>query len=386
MTGILFLHSSADLYGSDKSLLRMVTALDKNIFQPHVILPCEGPLVKKFRDSGIPVGILDMGIWRRRHATRWGIATQVYHSLRAMIHLRGFVRAQHVRLIVSNTLAVVVGGPLARVTGIRHVWYAREIVESPRIVVRALAFLLLHFSNSVVAVSQAVRKHWESAEPRLAGKVSVISNGMELPKGDLTREDAREKLGLCPSGLIIGMVGRINRMKGHLVLLEIARKILTTNPDAYFICLGGVASGEEWRREELIAQIVRAGLENRFLLRDFSEDTHGFYRAVDVVAVCSTQPDSFPGVCIEAGLAQRPVVAFDIGGIAEIVQNGRTGIVVPSGDQQAFALALQGLLSDSALRERLGCEAKETYSENFPLSRQTAQLQELFLKQIGSAP
>lgn len=380
---ILFLHSSADLYGSDRSLLRIVTGLDKNFFRPFVVLPCEGPLKEKIVRAGVPVRVMELGILRRRHATPWGALRQFFAILAADFRLARFARTERIALIQSNTLAVVSGVFAARLAGVPHAWYVREIVESPVAVRNLLAFALRRFSDRIIAVSQAVRQHWTGLQPGLEEKMVVVPSGLEEPSDGGTKEDARKQLGLAPEGVYVGLVGRINRVKGHGVLLDAAKDAWKAHPSARFVCVGDASQGEDWRRNELVQRIARENAGDRFFLRPFMEDMAVLYRAMDIVAVPSVAPDAFPAVCIEAGLHGKPVLAFAVGGIGEIVQDGKTGLCVAPGDTAAFRRRLEELLGDTALRDKMGRAGREYCVRNFSLSGQIARLQEIYKEMAG---
>ncbi len=383
--GILFLHSSADLYGSDRSLLRIVSGLDANRFRPFVMLPCEGPLVGKLGERGIRVGVMSLGILRRRHANILGVLGIILANLWATLRLMRFVKEHDIRIIQSNTLAVVTGAWVSRLMRITHVWYAREIVEDPVVVKKGLAFLMLHFSSKVLAVSKAVMFHWVAVESRLSEKMEVVYNGLDCAPSACTQSAARSKLGLPADGIWVGMVGRINRVKGHGVLLEVARGLVHEQSQVRFACMGDALASEAWRKDELIGRIAQEGMRENFFLLGFRDDTDLFYQAMDIVAVPSAGPDALPTVCIEAGFFARPVVAFDVGGIGEIVQDGQTGYCVARGDIAGFRHALEHLIADAPRREKYGNQARDFCLENFSLQRQIDGLQDLYVHMLDKS-
>jgi glycosyltransferase involved in cell wall biosynthesis len=122
--------------------------------------------------------------------------------------------------------------------------------------------------------------------------------------------------------------------------------------------------------------INQLGLEHCVRLAGQREDVPDILAASDVLAIPSLT-EGLPYVAIEAAAAGRPVVAFDCGGVPDVVLQGQTGILVPAGDESALATAIVRVLADPALAKRLG-EAGRRHAGRFTVGRHVARLEEIY--------
>jgi glycosyltransferase involved in cell wall biosynthesis len=171
-------------------------------------------------------------------------------------------------------------------------------------------------------------------------------------------EEIRSRLPGDPGAPVIGFLGSLNASKGLETLIAASST------------LGGklaarvAVAGDGPLRNELAAAAERTDLTIAVLGRISTSDAPAFLAAVDVLAVPSYD-EGLPRVVLEAMAMRVPVVASKVGGIPEAVQDGRTGLLVPPGDQGALATALERVLSDEALASRLGTAGRERVRAEF---------------------
>jgi glycosyltransferase involved in cell wall biosynthesis len=178
----------------------------------------------------------------------------------------------------------------------------------------------------------------------------VIGLGLDLDPlltGEADPADARRSLGFPPDVTIVGIVGRLVPIKNHALFFEAARAVLDEHPDTLFVVAG---DGELRARLEADAASELGG-HVRFT--GWVLSLPRLYAALDVVVLTSLN-EGTPFSLIEAAAAGRPVVATDVGGVADAVVDGKTGIIVPSNDPQALARAISRLLADPALTAKMG--------------------------------
>lgn len=205
--------------------------------------------------------------------------------------------------------------------------------------------LLLHLADSVIGVSrQALTALLADGVP--AERTRVIHNGIDFKRlTGAPATDLRQSLGIPPDMLVIGAPGSLIRRKAFDVLIPAFSRLTTP---AQLLIAG---TGPE--RDALMRQAAELGVADRVHFIGFSDTIADFYRACDVVALAS-RVEAFGLVLVEAGFCFRPVVATRVGGVAEVVADGETGLLVPPDDVPALAQALQRLADDPALRTRLG--------------------------------
>ena len=189
-------------------------------------------------------------------------------------------------------------------------------------------------------------------------RLTVIGNGVDLRRFDPARVDGgartrlRESLGIAPSTVVIGLVGRLVWEKGYAEVFDAARRL--DDLDCVFVVVGpeepdkAGAVGVEARRSAELAGV-------RFL--GARDDVDELYTAFDLYALASHR-EGFPRSAMEASAMGLPVVATDIRGCRQVVDHGVTGCLVPSGSGEELAAALATLVHDPALRQRQGAAAR----------------------------
>ena len=174
--------------------------------------------------------------------------------------------------------------------------------------------------------------------------VRVIHSCIDVDKfaGPLDPRKVRAELGIGASDPLVGLVGRIARDKGHLVLLDAVPEILAEFPNALFIFVGRGGP-----MERIVRDVIKSrDLEGSVRLLGFREDIQDITAALDVSVLPALGTDSSPAVLKEALFLGKPVVASRIGGIPEIV-TGEGGLLVPPGDSRQLARAVLAILQDA---------------------------------------
>lgn len=383
---IAFFHQSSDMYGSDKVLLYLAEGVLRLGGKPVVLVPNAGPLTCEFTLRNIEFHILPMlKITRARLSLKglFGLLCELCIALPAYDRIFG---SRHVDLVHSNTLAVLGGALWSRRRGIPHLWHVHEIIEHPRIAAYTFPLLLRIFADQVVCNSNATY-HWLlGVQSGLKKKMRVIWNGVHGPRH--MEQDCVEQIyrRFRPAGsqLAIGLVGRINRWKGHGLLLnaiELLHKRGVGNFSVVF--MGSPPPGQENFEVELKQRIAQSPLRDHIVVEGFSSEIWPAYAALDIVCVPSTEPEPFGLVAVEAMAAEKPLVVSRFGGLIEIVVDGITGLTFNPGDATSLAAELEKLLTDAALRRRLGRAGKERFDSEFSVEKMQIQFSEIFESMIS---
>ncbi len=304
--------------------------------------------------SGIPVVI---------GHKRGGIDVAALKALRALI------RAQRADIVHTHNfmpnyyaaLAMVglVGSP--PLVGTCHDMGTR--LDEPR--------LRLYYSASlwrtarVAMVGRQVHDRFVKGGIVPARKADTVLNAVPLDRFATlagAREEARRTLGLGADELVIGCVGRLVGLKNHALMIALMPALLQQHPRARLVIVGG---GE--LEQTLREQVTRLGLTQQVLLTGERDQVADLLPAFDVFAL----PSRTEGVSIallEACASGLAVMATDVGGNPEIIQHEATGLLVPPDDADATLKALQRLLADAGLRDRLGRATREWVRANASLN------------------
>ncbi len=181
-------------------------------------------------------------------------------------------------------------------------------------------------------------------------RLVVVENAVEAQRFAPTLPPAQAKtaLGLDPTRLTVGYVGRLVPQKGIDLLLQAAQKVLLQRDDTQFVLVGEGELEEMARR-----RIAREGWHDRVILTGYRTDVPRVLAAFDLF-VLPSRYEGLPYTLLEAMAAGRAIIAADIAGNRDLIQPGQTGLLIPPDDAPALAGAILGLLADPARRKRLG--------------------------------
>jgi glycosyltransferase involved in cell wall biosynthesis len=368
---LLFVHASADLYGSDITLLQLVSGLDRKRFKALVVVPYGGPLVLRLRQAGVEVLVRpDLPVIRRQYMSAGGI----FHlalSLRSLWWLVNLMRERKVALVHNNTLGVLPAGLAARLAGCVRVWHVHEIITQPRIVASLLATLSSAASNVVIANSRATADHYRRTRLTTSAPIEVILNGVDESRlNGPAEEPLRSAIGAGPGDTVFTLVGRINRWKGHSVFLDAAERFAAEYESVRFLIVGDSFAGQESLTEAVDHRIESShALRGRTVRLSHVAEVGRVYEASDVVVVPSIEPEPFGLVAAEAMAAGLPVIASRIGALPEVVDDDCTGLLVDPGDATSLVAAMRELYASPFRREKMGRKARKRFERCFRVER-----------------
>lgn len=379
MKRILYLHAGAEMYGADKVLLELIKGLDSKEFEAHVILPNDGVLVEALRQVGAKVSVLDYPILRRKYFNPKGIADYIrsYNFYAKQIAL--YAREHSIDMVHNNTAAVLEGIYLKRKLKLPLIWHVHEIIVKPKAISDFINMLMGRYADKIVTVSQAVANHIKQSPFIKDSQVEVIYNGVDnTVYYPMDASSIREKFDIAQDALVIGMIGRVNAIKGQNDFIEAVEPLLEKNEQAVAFLAGGVFPGEEWRVEELDKRIASSSVVSQIHRIDYYDKTSELYNMFDIFVLPSIKPDSLPTVVLEAMACSKPVVGYNNGGIAEMVVDDKSGCLVKPNRPQELSNAISLLLDSSEKREKFGRVGYQRQKELFSLESYIKNFSELY--------
>lgn len=385
MKNILFVHQSAELYGSDKTLLLLVMEFKNKGINPIIVLPEKGPLFEILTENGITV-ILTSVIKISR--TMFGIKNLLTLPFQINSSIKQIDEAcKHIQidLVYSNTLAVLIGLIYAKKRNIKHIWHIHEIIQKPKLVKTVFFKLIsLKTNNHLIYNSFATRSFWEKSLQIKSIKSDVVWNGLSKDRSELSTHDLdNNRLNLFNAGkthLVIALVGRINKWKGHQLLLTAFKNLPKETTNAVkLVFVGSAPPNREIYLTELIAKIEEYKMESQVMVIPFQQNIANVWQAIDIAVVPSTEPEPFGLVALEAMLYSKPVIAANHGGLKEIVVNDITGLLFEPNSLSALELCLKTLIDDKRKREFMGENGCKRAITEFTLGKYVTKIEQICL-------
>ncbi len=281
-------------------------------------------------------------------------------ALRGALDLRRFLREQDVRLVQTFfESSDIWAGFVTRVfSRARLVWSRRDmgILRSAK---HRLAYRAMRrFPGAVIAVSARVAEHVITVDHVPPSKVYVVHNGLDLEEAtvDYSKTVSQRR------PVIVTTIGNIRHVKGHDLLIQAASIVNKRSPAVLFTVAGEVLEQNYYDR--LQQQIAALGLSDTFEFLGKISDLQG-HLATASIFVLPSRSEGFSNALIEAMVAGVPAVATEVGGNAEAIQSGVSGLIVPPEDAGALASAIEDLLDDPTLAERLSVGGRRAVKEKF---------------------
>jgi len=358
---VLYVIATLDRAGAEHQMTLLASRLDRSRFTPAVVcLTRGGPLEERLRRAGVPYDVLGK---RRRFDVR------VMRALRRVMGERR-PRVVHTWLFTANAY----GRRAALGCGVPVVVASERCVDEWRKRwQRRLDRHLSRRTGAVVANCRAVRDFVirEGVEPRRA---RVIENAIDLTAFDdaVCEEPTGGALDDLGDRYVVVQAGRLEPQKGLPDLLAAVDVVRRRVPEVMLL-----VAGDGPDRPALKRRIDELDLGAHVRLLGARGDVPALLARSDV-AVLASRWEGLPNVVLEAMAARRPVVVTDVGGCRELVDDGRTGLVVPPADPGRLAHAIEIIHQDPALGLELGSAAREEVESRFTVERMVSAYQDLY--------
>jgi glycosyltransferase involved in cell wall biosynthesis len=353
---------SLQIGGAETQAVRLAVELQARGHAVEVLaLMSGGPLEDVLTQAGVPHRVLEIQTLLGRSPTGRISTRATARNLGRLVALARSLRRAEVDVVHAFMLwpsalclaAARLAGVPVRVSGRRNL--TTTPARRDRLVERAVARL----ATSITANSEAVaRTARASVLPQAV--ITVIHNGIDLlPRAEQVACQPPEAL------VVANLIG----YKGHRHLVD---ALARSSQPTVVHCLG-----EGAERAALEEQAESHGLAGHVHFHGQVTDVSRWHQRTQLVILPSTE-EGFPNAVLEAMSAGLPVIATDVGGVPEIIEHGRTGLLVPAREPEALAAAIDQLASDPGLRERLGSAARTSVSERFSWDRSTTAHEALY--------
>jgi glycosyltransferase involved in cell wall biosynthesis len=338
---------SKTLGGGERIVLRLASLLPQYGYRASILTFSADPESPGLQSPPCPIYLLPL----RR--------TYDLSALRAAFALKRFLREQRIEIVQTffESSDLWAGFVTKAMSDAKLIWSRRDmgILRDRK---HHVAYRLMSgFPDKVFAVSEQVRRHCIEVDRIEPPRVQTIYNGLDLADWDAVSRSAQH-----PGGPVVTTVGNIRRVKGHDVFIRAAASVVEQFPHVSFSIAGEILDPEYFQELETLVRDL--GLSDRFHFAGGVTGLREYLSAADIF-VLPSRSEGFSNAIVEAMAASLPVVATDVGGNAEAVQDGVSGFIVPSEDISALAATIVRLLSDPVKAGMMGAAGKKLAAEKF---------------------
>jgi glycosyltransferase involved in cell wall biosynthesis len=385
---VLYVSHTAVVSGAERSLLDLLGALPEGV-QPLLASP-RGRLSELAEQRGIATTAIT--------GTAGSLRVHPLHTPRALLQMA--IAARQVRraaachgadLVHANSIRAGIVLAFARLRGTPSIVHVRDCLPPGR-VSRATLRLIAATATTIVANSRYTAASVRAAAPD--ARIDVVHNPVDLERFDpqtIDRAAARGRLGAAgESGrLLLGVVAQLSPWKGQDTAIEALGLLVGDGIDAHLLLVGSakfVARSTRFDNEDYVAElrslVEREGLGERVSWLGEREDVPEIVRALDVLLLPSWE-EPFGRALIEAMALGVPVVATDVGGPREIVQDGRQGYLVAPREPAAWARAIARIAQAPDTASAMGRSGRERVHELFTIARHVHATLDLYERAIA---
>ena len=360
---ILYIHGICQIGGAEQDLLRLLKWIDHQQFEPIVVCPPMGPLIREVEQLKIQVYPMSLPSWRKLR----GLLAIPF----AAWSLFKLIKRLQINLVHVNDYW---WGPIAymasRMAHIPCIVHIRQEIEPCRV-----KQYWLQKPDRMIAVSNRIKNVAieSGVDP---ARITVIYSGIDtsLTVSPDDGKKIREHYHLTVNQPVIGTVANLFPRKGYEYLIEALVEIRKKTPDIHCLIVG---DGDIRYRTMLLDMVQRKGLRQVVTFTGFQEDVLTHISAMDIFVLPSLM-EGFGIALLEAMAMGKPVVATDVGGIPEIMEDTVTGVLVPPRNSGALAQKIFQLLESPKLRGYLGSNGRTRVVERFSIDRMITQIKTLY--------
>lgn len=253
-------------------------------------------------------------------------------------------------------------------------WHLRDIINQR--VTKILFQLSAKVANlSIIANSKATARSLNVRTKRgYVNKIKVIYNGLDQRAFKVSpHKKMQQRLGLSPETKLVAILGVLAQWKGQLNFIEMAKRLVEKGSKAHFLIIGDeiydTSGSDRGFRNELEARINELGLAAQVHCLGFEKNPAEVLNSIDVLVHASVKPEPFGRVILEAMACGVPVVATKIGGVLELIEDEKSGLLYAPEDVGQLTHQTNRLLNSSELRQKLSIQARKRFESDFTIEQ-----------------
>ncbi len=362
------------MFGSERNLFTLSLGLSKSGHQTIIFILCFSSLKDKLEDKGIRV--YDLNVRKIYN----------FHGLKQIIKIIRFVKREKIDIIVTyHEISDITGFIIGMATGVPVISNRRDMGFQLKRRHVLIYKIINRYFNKIITNSEAIKSMIVKKQNISPSKILTIYNGLDLSifNKPLNIRSLKDELSIKADDKVVGKIASIRPIKGHKYFIEAAYLVLKEIPNTKFILVGCDAMESKAYFESLKKQINELGMNDNFVYLGYRSDIPQILSIMDI-SVLSSLSEGFSNTIIESMFAGVPVVATDVGGNSEAIDNKINGYLVPPADSKRLAECIINLLKYPNLAKIMGANGRKKVKELFSLDIMLKKHLDLY-KQVISA-
>ena len=361
---VLHLITSFEIGGTERQAVELLKRIDRYRFDVRLaVLRHEGPFLREIEDF-FP------------HVPEFPLSSFYdVNAFRQLARLRRLMTRDKIDILHAHDFySCLLGAAAARLSGVRVIACQRHLKLSDRRSHEIGTRLIHRLAHRLLVNSEAIRDRIIEQRSARRSKISVIRNGaLDVPASyTYATDEIRRSLNINADAKLIGMVARLQPVKGHSFLIDAAARVMRDHRNVHLVLVG-----DGPLRSEIESQIVRHGLTDRIHLLGDRSDASRLIPGFDFLVLSSLHEGS-PNAVMEAMAAGVPVVATAVGGTKELIIDGKTGYLAPPADHEALAERIAFALRDEKNTSEIIRAAKRRIDDDYGMAQMVESVESVY--------
>ena len=355
---ILIYESSSGFGGSANALVNIVNNLNREKFYPIAAVDNLGAQVDKITDMEV-IKLTSLKV------------LELYSIIK-----RKRIGIVHINNNIMAGIPAIIASKIAGIPCVCHIRQTRKLIKREKIFTR--------FVNSFILINKDACAVYNQDIP--INKLHVIHDGIDLYDFETNATGTFRKEYKLNGSLVVGLVGRIVKGKGHKEFILASKEVLKYYPETKFAIIGDAKGDTDEYYKEVRALVKEEGIEKNIIFTGWREDIKNIIADLDIlVQATTTFPEGFGLTIAEAMAIGKPVIATNIAGPSEIVLDNKTGFLVPPGDIKAMAEKLIYFLENNNIAKDFGLQGRKRAEDLFDIKKTVSRLESIYEESLYSS-
>ncbi|MGM0442131.1 MAG: glycosyltransferase family 4 protein [Elusimicrobiota bacterium] len=356
---ILFMNHGQMLGGAEESLGLLLKHIDRDKYHPVVLAERRNKrFIKYLKDIDIKIINFEF--------IYGNPLKNIFKILKSVRKLDNIVKEENIDLLYANTAKTHKLSCLYKVLynrSIKNIYHIRELNAKWRIFDREI---VPGQTCRAIAVSEAIKTRYVDEIGFKPDNIKIVYNSAESQKS-YSSLDLRKQYGIKEKKFLAGCAGRIATRKGYENAIKAVSEI-SEKDDIFLLIAGEEQKSEDNYKNKLQKLVVEKDMNDRIFFTGYIDNIELFMKELDVFIMPTLRNESFGRTVLEAMLCGIPVIGTDVGGIPEIIEDGKNGFIVESGNFRQIAEKLKYLMENKNILEKMAKYAEKSSSEKFSVN------------------